>query len=99
MVSRVQAFNQKLKVHSESIRDHQTDRAAAHNLQLEALLDVIRRLLVQGARHPRQPVHQGALGHGPEVNPEHEAEPGPCSEVRQHRGPQEARVLSLATLP
>lgn len=84
MISRVQAFNHKLKVHSESIRDHQTDRAAAHNLQLEALLDVIRRLLVQGARHPRQPVHQGALrlGQVPEVSPEHEAEPGPCSEVR-----------------
>ena len=101
MISRVHAFDQKLKVQSESIRDHQTDRAAAHNLQLEALLDILRRLLVQGARHTRQPIHQGARGLGqvPEVGPEDEGEPGPRSEVRQHRGPQEARVLGLATLP
>ena len=101
MISRVEAFNQKLKVHSESICDHQPDLAAAHNLQLEALLNILRRLLVQRARHPRQPVHQGALGLGqvPEVGPDDEGEPEPRSEVRQHRGTQEARVLGLATLP
>ena len=49
----------------------------------------------------QNPVHQGARGLGqlPEVGPEDEGEPGPRSEVRQHRGPQEARVLGLATPP